>query len=61
MALRYERSEYLAFASCQIVASSNEDRVAAVLNHKNCGISGLSSFGVYDGHSGVILTYSIFI
>jgi serine/threonine protein phosphatase PrpC len=53
MTLRYEKSEYLTFASCQIVATSNEDRVAALLHHKKSGAEKFSSFGVFDGHQGV--------
>ena len=53
MAQRYEKSEFLSFASCQLIASSNEDRVAATLNHKTVGDGRFSSFGVFDGHQGV--------
>ena len=53
MSLRYEKSEFLSFASCQIAANSNEDRVAAVLNHRQSGAEKFSSFGVFDGHKGV--------
>jgi serine/threonine protein phosphatase PrpC len=60
MALRYEKSEFLSFASCQIVATSNEDRVAAALHHKKSGAENFSSFGVFDGHQGVRANLLIF-
>jgi serine/threonine protein phosphatase PrpC len=53
MAQRYEKSEFLSFASCQLLATSNEDRIAASLNYKTLDEGKFSSFGVFDGHQGV--------
>lgn len=60
MTLRYEKSEYLSYASCQIDSTSNEDRVAAALHHKKSGAEKFSSFAVFDGHQGVRISRLIF-
>lgn len=48
---RYEKSEYLTYASCQLAGVSNEDRLSAFISHS--GVENISSFGVFDGHQGV--------
>lgn len=53
MSTRYDKSEFLSFASCQLSAESNEDRISTCMNHGSGGFESFSSFGVFDGHQGV--------
>jgi hypothetical protein len=57
MSLRYDRSEFLSFASCNLANQSDEDRVTSTMNHAGCGEESFSSFGVFDGHQGVRIEY----
>ena len=58
MTTRYHKSEFLTFASCQLVAASNEDRISTCMNHVGSDHGSFSSFGVFDGHQGVSMTSS---
>ena len=55
MSVRYERTEYLAYAICQIACSTNEDRFYANMTHAVNGVESIASFGVFDGHLGVMI------
>ena len=51
--VRHERTDYLSYAVYNVAAKSNEDRFSSDMNHANCGMESMASFGVFDGHMGV--------
>lgn len=73
MSLESGSYENISFAIANIAGKSNEDRYYANLNQLEINslmpktsissryhIDNLSSFGVYDGHNGVILSFNSF-
>ena len=51
--VRYEKSDFLAYALYNIPAKSDEDRSCTSINHAADRMECMASFGVFDGHMGV--------
>ncbi|KAJ1441176.1 hypothetical protein B484DRAFT_390787 [Ochromonadaceae sp. CCMP2298] len=53
MSLMIGSKDNVAFATVNVVGSSNEDRACALLSHGlPADDTGFKSFGIFDGHNG---------